>query len=47
MQYSWFGVLVIFGLGLILGAIRRRTSTSVAILVHTLYDIVAVLLSMP
>ena len=47
VQYSWFGVLVIFGLGLILGAIRLRTSTTVAILVHALYDMVAVFLARP
>ena len=47
VQYSWFGIAVIFGLGLILGAIRARTSTTVAILVHTLYDIVAVILAKP
>lgn len=42
VQYSWFGILVIFALGLILGAIRARTSTSVAIAIHTLYDVAAV-----
>ncbi len=42
VQYSWFGMLVILALGLILGGIRARTSTSVAILVHALYDILAV-----
>ena len=47
VQYSWFGVLVIFALGMILGAIRLRTSTTVAILVHTLYDIVAVFTARP
>lgn len=42
VQYSWFGMATIFVLGLGLGAIRHRTSTTVAILVHTLYDIGAV-----
>jgi membrane protease YdiL (CAAX protease family) len=43
VQYSWFGMAVIFVLGLILGVIRQRTNTSVAIAIHVLYDIVAVL----
>ncbi len=43
IQYSWFGMAVIFVLGLILGMIRRRTSTTVAMAVHVLYDIVAVM----
>jgi hypothetical protein len=42
VQYSWFGVTVIFLLGMLLGTIRSRTSTSVAMAVHVLYDIVAV-----
>ena len=42
VQYSWFGVGVIFLLGLTLGAIRDRTSTSVAICVHAVYDVLAV-----
>ena len=45
VQYSWFGVLVIFMLGILLGTIRRRTSTTVAVLVHALYDTLAVVLS--
>jgi len=43
VQYSWIGMGVILALGLTLGEIRRRTSTSVAILIHALYDLVAVL----
>lgn len=42
VQYSWFGMATIFLLGLLLGVIRNRTNTTVAILVHTLYDIAAV-----
>ncbi len=42
VQYSWFGMATIFVLGLLLGVIRNRTSTTVAILVHSLYDIAAV-----
>lgn len=43
VQYSWFGVGTILGLGLLLGTIRKRASTTVAILVHALYDILAVI----
>jgi len=43
VQYSWFGMAVILVLGLILGVIRQRTNTTVAIAIHVLYDIVAVL----
>src|SRR5262245_40476366 len=43
VHYSWFGIAMIFVLGMTLGWIRIRTSTSVSILVHTLYDIAAVL----
>lgn len=43
VHYSWIGMATIFLLGLVLGLIRQRTSTTVAILVHTLYDILAVL----
>jgi membrane protease YdiL (CAAX protease family) len=41
VHYSWFGMATIAVLGLLLGVIRNRTSTSVAILVHSLYDIAA------
>lgn len=43
VQYSVFGIGVIFLLGLLLGWIRLRTNTTVAIAVHALYDVVAVL----
>jgi len=43
VQYSWYGIGVIFLIGIFLGILRNRTNTSVAIGVHTLYDIVAVL----
>jgi membrane protease YdiL (CAAX protease family) len=42
VQYSWFGIGVIFLLGLTLGTIRMKTSTSVAMAVHTIYDVLAV-----
>jgi hypothetical protein len=43
VQYSWMGMLVIFALGVTLGWIRRQSSTTVAITVHALYDLVAIL----
>jgi hypothetical protein len=43
VQYSWFGMAIIAVLGLFLGAIRRWTSTTVAIAVHVFYDVAAVL----
>lgn len=43
VQYSWFGMLVILSLGLVLGWTRRRTNTTVAILAHVAYDVIAVL----
>lgn len=42
VHYSWVGMATILLLGVVLGVIRARTSTTVAILVHTLYDILAV-----
>ena len=41
LQYSWFGMAVIFVLSLMLGTIRIKTNTTVAMAVHGLYDIVA------
>ena len=43
VQYSWFGMLTISLLGIMLGLVRLRTNTTVAILVHGLYDVFAVL----
>jgi hypothetical protein len=43
VQYSWFGAVIILLLGLVLGTIRQRTSTTAAMLVHALYDLFAVL----
>lgn len=42
VQYSWFGMATILVLGMVLCLIRERTSTTVAILVHTFYDVLAV-----
>jgi len=47
VQYSWLGMAVILVLGLLLGWIRQRTSTTTAIAVHALYDIVAVVTAKP
>jgi hypothetical protein len=45
VQYSWFGMLMIFVFGCVLGLIRARTNTTVAMGVHTVYDIGALLVS--
>lgn len=45
VQYTWFGMLTIALLGILLGLVRRRTNTTTAILVHMLYDIFAVVTS--
>lgn len=45
VQYSWYGIVVIFAIGSLLGVLRRRTSTTVAMTVHGLYDAVTVLLA--
>jgi len=42
VHYSWVGMATILLLGVVLGVIRERTSTTIAILVHTIYDILAV-----
>lgn len=42
VQYTWFGILVVFLLGVLLGVVRARTSTSVAMIAHTGFDVVAV-----
>lgn len=43
VQYSWFGMLTIALLGILLGLVRQRTNTTTAIVVHMLYDVFAVL----
>ncbi|MEO5880013.1 MAG: CPBP family intramembrane glutamic endopeptidase [Candidatus Eisenbacteria bacterium] len=43
VQYSWFGMLVILVLGALLGLVRQRTNTTVAIMAHVAYDVVAVM----
>src|SRR5205085_7453854 len=34
VQYSWYGMVVIFLLGMLLGGIRKRANTSTAMVVH-------------
>jgi membrane protease YdiL (CAAX protease family) len=41
VQYSWFGMATVFLFGLMLGAIRSRTNTTVVIAIHTIYDVLA------
>jgi hypothetical protein len=43
LQYTWFGMLTIALLGVLLGLIRKRANTTTAILVHSSYDLVAAL----
>ena len=43
LQYTWFGMLTIALLGVVLGLIRSRANTTTAILVHSSYDLVAAL----
>jgi hypothetical protein len=47
VQYSWYGIASIFVFGLILGLIRRRSSTTAAIAVHALYDVLALVSARP
>jgi membrane protease YdiL (CAAX protease family) len=47
IQYSWYGMVSILVFGLILGLIRMRSSTTAAVLVHVLYDLLAVASAKP
>jgi len=42
VQYSWFGMLVVMLIGAVLGWLRNRTSTTVCVAVHALYDMAAI-----
>ncbi len=41
VQYSWYGMALVFVLGLTLGLVRKHASTTAAIIVHGLYDMLA------
>jgi membrane protease YdiL (CAAX protease family) len=43
VQYSWFGMLTIVLLGVTLGVVRKTANTTAAIVVHVVYDVLAVL----
>jgi hypothetical protein len=43
VQYTWFGMLVVAGLGIVLGLVRQHANTTTAIVVHAAYDIIAAL----
>ncbi len=43
VQYSWFGIGTVALIGLVLGLVRMWRSTTAAILVHMLYNIIAAL----
>lgn len=45
VQYTWFGMVTIALLGVLLGVVRARSNTTTAIVVHALYDVFAVLTS--
>ncbi len=47
VQYTWYGMLSILVFGLLLGVIRARSSTTAAILVHALYNLLAVASAKP
>jgi hypothetical protein len=47
VQYSWYGMLSIVAFGIILGLVRKGGGTTSAILVHTLYDILALVFAGP
>jgi hypothetical protein len=42
VQYSWYGMLTILMIGLVLGVLRQRAGTTVTMGVHALYDMLAV-----
>ena len=42
VQYSWFGMLAILLIGVLLGMLRVRAGTTVAMAVHAVYDVLAV-----
>ena len=43
IQYSWYGMALIFALGMVLGLIRKHSNTTTAMAVHALYDLAALL----
>lgn len=43
VQYSWYGMALIFALGMVLGVIRKRSNTTTAMIVHAAYDLLALL----
>jgi hypothetical protein len=42
VQYSWFGMLTILLIGIVLGMVRQRAGTTVSIAIHAIYDVMAV-----
>ena len=42
VQYSWYGMLAVMVIGMVLGLLRQRSSTTVCIAVHALYDMIAI-----
>jgi len=42
VQYSWFGMVAVLLLGVVLGVLRQRSCTTTAMAVHAIYDVMAV-----
>jgi hypothetical protein len=47
VQYSWYAMLTLLLFGVLLGLVRRHSSTTVVIAVHALYDVLAVATARP
>lgn len=45
VQYTWFGILSVALIGVLLGVIRQRTNTTTAIVVHAAYDVLVALVT--
>jgi membrane protease YdiL (CAAX protease family) len=50
LQYNWDSLLIVFGVGMVLGVIRKKANTTTSAIVHGTYDfllIMAVILQIP
>jgi membrane protease YdiL (CAAX protease family) len=45
VQYTWFGMLTVALIGVLLGVIRKRTNTTTAVAVHAAYDVLVAVLT--
>ncbi len=46
LQYNWDALLVVFAVGMVCGAVRRRTNTSTSAIVHGTYNFTLIMLSL-